>query len=202
MSDEDTPELFEVIDAAVGSFADAMLIGLPGVVTAYDVDSNRASVQAVVMTGEFGEDGSRVGVPIAQFTDIPVALFGSGKHLIKFPIKKGDQCWLQFSSRCLTAWKSNGTRVSDPLDDRRHHKADVVMIPAVFIHPEDGDATIEFTDDGKINAGGTSPLATKDDIDALANYITTHIHPAPGGTTSPPTGPVPSASGTTKLRGG
>lgn len=49
-------------------------------------------------------------------------------------------------------------------------------------------------------AGVASPLATKADLDALKAYIVTHVHPAPGGTTSQPTGPVPTAAGTTVLK--
>lgn len=171
MSDEDTPDLWQVIDAAIGSFAERMETGLPGVFTSYDADSNRASVIALVMTGVIGEDGSRVGTPIASFTDVPVALFGAGKIRIKIPIKKGDECWLNFSSRALTAWKQNGTKVSDPLDDRKHHRADVTAVPVVFINPQDSDTMIEFTEDGQILVGGDQPLATKADLQDLKDAI-------------------------------
>lgn len=171
MDNSDTPDLWQVIDAAIGSFAERLMTGLPGVITEYDPDQNRATVLGLVMTAEFGEDGSRQAIPFAMFTDVPVMLFGSGKVLIKFPIKKGSECWLDFSSRALTAWKQNGTRVSDPQDDRRHHRADCVAIPAVFIAPQDADAIIEFTEDGKINVGGDQPLATKNDLTILKNAI-------------------------------
>lgn len=176
MSDEDTPELWEVIDAAIASFADQLLVGLPGVITDYDEDGNTVSAQAVVMHGEFGEDGSRASVPIATFTDVPIGWPGGmGKRLIKWPIKKGDQCWLHFSGRCLNSWKANGTKIADPLDDRRHHKADVMCIPGQFIRPKDGDAIIEFTDDGKIDAGGSELLALKQDVSALKSALDTFM---------------------------
>lgn len=50
-------------------------------------------------------------------------------------------------------------------------------------------------------SGGAVALALKSDVDDLAEWSTTHFHPASSGTTSPSTDPVPVAAGTTVLLG-
>jgi Phage protein Gp138 N-terminal domain len=193
VSGEDTPKFWQVLQAAVESGTRGLRTGLPGVFQSYDKNANRATVQALIPDAFYGEDGSREAQPIAIMTDVPVAQIGTGKVRIRFPIKKGDPCWLMFSSSCLVGWKQAGARIVDPQDDRRHHEADVVAWPSVFIDPTDDDAMIEFTDDGHIKAGGNEPLVTKADFDA-------HVHTsaASGSPTSPPT---IAATGTSKLRG-
>lgn len=186
-----TPTLPEVLEAAIDAALTGARTSLPGQIQSYDSTTRRATVQMLIMEAHIDADGERIVEAIAPFTDIPVALSGSGSVRIKFPIAPGDLCWLLFSSSALAVFKSTG-RLSDPGDDRHHHDADVIALPVVTIGGDvESDAMIEFTDTGLIRAGGDNPLVTKAEFDS-------HTHPAPGGATSPPTTP---ATGTPRLRG-
>lgn len=58
------------------------------------------------------------------------------------------------------------------------------------------DGAIEIGSQG----GSFAALATKDDIDALESWASTHVHVETGTTTNAPTIGPPSATGTTKLK--
>jgi phage gp45-like len=69
-----------------------------------------------------------------------------------------------------------------------------------------GQCVVHCRADGTVaisSRGGTSvPLATKADLDALAAMVESHTHPDPAsGFTGAPVEPVPTAAGTTVLRG-
>lgn len=200
----DTPSLGEVILAAIESAVGDIRTTLPGVILAYDPDTERGTVQALIPDGVFDEGDARTPVAIPTMSDVPVLGIGAGTLRIKVPIKKGCPCLLLFSSSCIARLKATGRiEVADPGDDRRHHEADVFAMPVTGYSAakhDDPDAMIEFTDTGLIRAGGDEPLVTR------AEFLA-HGHPTAG--TGPASAPVvvtPAASavtfpGTPKLRG-
>lgn len=199
MSGDDNPTLADVLDAARDKALRGLRVALPGEIRSYDAETRRCSVQPMVPDGWVDEVGQRKTSTLKPLTDVPVAQTGSGSTRVKFPIRRGDPCWIMFSSSCLTAWKSSG-RLLDPGDDRHHHEADAFVIPiARVVGDVEDDAMIEFTDDNLIKAGGDEPLVTRSEFLG-------HTHATAGtGTPSPPiSGPPGSAvtfPGTSKLRG-
>lgn len=192
-------DLTEVLESAIQGFLDDVRVGLPGEIRSYDADSRRATVQLMVPDGWIDKDtGERRTTEHRPLVDVPVKQIGSGSIRVKIPIKPGDPCWVMFASSCIVAWKATG-RLLDPKDDRRHHESDAyaMPIPRVVGDVED-DAMIEFTDDGKIHAGGSKALVTQE-------QFMNHTHATAGtGTPSPPIAlaPSPALTGTDVLKGG
>lgn len=196
-----TPRLEEVLEAAIGGVLDDVRVALPGRIESYDADSRRATVQCLVMDRFVDEDGNLQAAPMAPWTDVPVALAGSGTVRIKFPIRAGDPCWVMFASSSIARCKAgDGTTVVDPGDDRHHHLADAfaIPIPTMAATGADDAAMIEFTDSGLIKAGGDEPLVTRSEFNAHTHTVaTTGTAAAQTGTAAIPA-PI---TGTPRLRG-
>lgn len=200
----DTPSLGEVILAAIEGGLGDIRTALPGVIVAYDPNTERGTVQALIPDGVYDEDDARSTVAIPPISDVPVLGLGAGTLRIKVPIKKGCPCLLLFSSSCIARLKATGRiEVADPGDDRRHHEADVFAMPVAGYSAakhDDPDAMIEFTDTGEIHAGGSQSLATKADVTSLANFVQGLFVGGTGSAPIPP-GTVPQPAGTSKLKG-
>ncbi len=195
-----TPTLADALSGALESRLSDVFTALPGRVESYNSSTRRANVKPLIKRATTDEEGNRVAESLPVVTDVPVMFPGSGGVRVSFPVAAGEVVLLVFASASIDKWLDRGGEV-DPLTDRRHSLSDAIAIPGLLAHASDADPMIKFTSNGQIHAGGSDALATKADIDDLRSYIVTHVHPAPGGTTSAPTGPVPSAAGTTVLKG-
>ena len=100
----------------------------------------------------------------------------------------------------IDRWLSAGGENIEPATDRRHDISDAVAIPGLcpFTRTDDEDATIEFTSNGKINAGGGASLALQDLLSSLISLYNSHTHAALG----PALVPLVDTGGTSILRGG
>lgn len=179
MSDDsdDNPNLTDVLIAAIETAQAGLRTNLPGQIMAYDPDEHRANVQIMVPDPFKGEDGARRPQAVAVIPDVPVAHLGFGGGIrIKIPVRKGDQCWLSFSSSCLASYKASGGKFLDPRDDRRHHEADVVVLPFSTVALTDAAALIEFTADGHLLLGNSAAinqaLLSSPFLSAFATLIT------------------------------
>jgi hypothetical protein len=205
--DNDDPSLTDVLNAAVDAALAGLRTNLPGEVKSYDANNHVATVQVMIPDPFLDEVGERRPQTIAILPDVPVAHMGFGSIRIKIPVKPGAQCWLSFSSSCLTAYKASGGKLVDPKDDRRHHEADVIILPFSTVGLEDDATLIEFTEDGQILAGGNASLATKSDLSNLLQAITDAVIVAnDGGASLKSTilaalNAINWPSGTTKLKG-
>ena len=148
--------------------------------------------------------------PLPVITNVPIIFPGSRTTRVRWPIRKGDSVLLLFSSASLDRWLARGG-VTDPGDERSYDLNDCVAIPGIadFLHADDDAVMIEFTENSQIHAGGSSPLATKADIDALRDHYAGHQHTS--ATAGAPTtnllfAGIPSAApnpvGTLTLKGG
>lgn len=197
----DNPSLTEVIEGAIEGYLDDVQVALPGRIESYNAETRRATVQLLMMEVVY-VDGERIARERKPLTDVPVMLSGSGDVRIKFPIKRGDPCLMMFAASSIAVLKStDGTKVVDPKDDRRHSINDGYAIPMPRLRGAvEDEAMIEFTDGGLIRAGGDEPLVTRSEF-------LNHTHATAGtGTPSPPiTSAAPGSAatfpGTDKLRG-
>lgn len=196
-----------MLPAAVRAVVDSMLRELrvcePARVEAYDPTRFRIDAQPLLRRGRIREDGVRVADRAPVVLDVPLVFPGSGGARLRWPVRRGDTVLLVYADRALDRWLNRGGEL-DPGDDRGHAITDAIAIPGLLSFAEASDAAplIEFTEDGRILAGGTAELATKADLEALREWIATHVHPDPSsGFTGAPSTPPPSPAGTSTLRG-
>lgn len=101
---------------------------LPARVIAYDAVTNLASVQpliAVVSTAN--ERISRA--PIAA---VPVAQFGAGGFVMRFPVSPGDLGWIKANDRDISLFKTAHT-ITSPNTQRKHSFEDGLFIPETML---------------------------------------------------------------------
>lgn len=155
-----TPVLAELLEAAVEGKTRNLRVALPGRIEAYNKSIRRATIQATVQDGFVDGDGERQTITIPQMTDVPVMRVGSGSERYRYPISAGDPCTLVFSSSSIARIKSgDGGDVVDPADDRRHHEADAIALPGLFLSGSDRGAAPTYVeiDDQEILHLGTAP---------------------------------------------
>jgi hypothetical protein len=174
MSDQNqSPSLASLLREQIESRVSGINVALPGRVTSYDTDSRRATVKPLVQMARVNPDtGQRTAVSLPVITEVPIMMYGSGGVRVKIPVHPGDTGLLIFCSASIDRWLRFGGEV-DPGDSRQHDLTDAIFLPGLQSFAEDGDADpmIEFTESGEIHAGGSDKLATKADVDAIYNAI-------------------------------
>lgn len=187
-----TPTFVEVLDKVMTQRMREMFGGwLPGRIESYDADTNKASVQLLILDEYDDEEGERQTEPYPVITDIPVSwpCIG-GKFAFRVDLAKGDECMVMFAARSVSRFYQTGGMV-DPEDDRHHDINDACVWPCRLSNGgSDATAMIEITS-SVVRIGGNQPLVTKEEFE-------THIHVTPSGNSDTPLDPI---SGTAKLRG-
>ncbi len=176
---------------------------MPGRIETYDSAKCKASIQILIEDITTNEIGERIAKPLPIITDVPVQTLGDGFGMrIELPLAKGDYVTVLFASRSVDRWLAHGGLV-DPGDERDHDLSDAVAIPGLFdfAHVKKPVAKIKFTSN-QVQIGGTDALALLSELNSLRSTFNTHVHPAPGGTTSATGTTVSSFTGTNVLKGG
>lgn len=170
-------EISDALNAFVAAAASGLHVAMPGRVESYDPVKQRVHVQPVIRRGFTEEDGSRSTEQLPIVPDVPVVFPGSGPYSISWPIAKGDIVLLVFADQSLDRWLALG-EIVDPQDDRNHTLSDAIAIPGLrpFTAPIGGAPSgaggpMVIQAPGEIHAGGSAPLATKADLDALASVF-------------------------------
>ena len=199
------PTLQKVLKTAGNRAIELMRVAIPAVVVSYDSTKRTCSAQPLIQHPR-PEGGHRSDPALA---DVPVLFWGTGRHRVKFPLRKGDTVLLVFLDRASDEWalsllQSDATNPKEqaPAERRFHDVTDAVAIP-ISTGPD--VTTLEFTEAGTVLVhGGTSgeavALATKADIDALAAVVASHTHPHGDPLVGATATSVPSASGTSVLK--
>lgn len=206
-----TPTLQGLLNSVLAQHKRKIRQCIPARVETYDEATRKASVLPLLMDAFTDSAGERQTETLPVITNVPVVFPGSGGTRVRWPVSRGDVVLLLFSSASLDKWLARGGLV-DPGDDRAYDLNDCVAIPGFsdFASADDAGVMIEFTASGQIHAGGSSALATKADLDALAQYVAKHTHATAGtGSPSPPTivipvtpdPTIPIAAGTLTLKG-
>lgn len=151
MSDEPRdPELENVLRMFGDSLLYGVRVSLPGRITAYDADKQRASVKPLIKDVHIDADDQRVTKSLPEVHHVPVMHFGPARGRITFPVAVGDLCLMLFSSSSLDRWLLVGGEV-DPGDDRRHDLNDAVAL--VGLHHYKSIPTTAPTDALVLHAG-------------------------------------------------
>lgn len=126
----DSPDLYDVIDAAIqGSLGAMRIIGV-GTIDGYDPKAQSATVTSALNFLYYDAD-EEVAVPYAPaaISNIPVLHPSAGGFFSAMPVKSGDQGVILTSDRALDSWKARGGGGHDPTDQRRFNFEDSLFLP-------------------------------------------------------------------------
>lgn len=120
----------DVLKTAMAAHLDDIHTAIPGLITAYDYITKKASVKPTIK--KVFDNGQSLEMPV--ITNVPVIFPGTSKGVLHFEITPGsDGCLIVFSERSLENWLSNdSTTVSDPGDPRQMDLSDAICIPGLF----------------------------------------------------------------------
>lgn len=216
---QQTPGLPAVIRAAIDARMVEVHTHLVGHIESYDPAKCRATVQLELRQAHYAEDGARVPAQVPPLVNVPVMFAGGGGSRLTFPVKRGDQCWVEFCEASLDRWDERGGDV-DPADDRRHHLSDAVCWVGITdksrAKPAHATAAVLEGADVRLGDSATAALlALKSDVQALTTYLRKqfdgtlgHVHATPSGPTTTITegagggtpGTAPAPAGTVNTR--
>ena len=137
---------------------------LPGIVQSVTVSGGVpvAAVMLAVKGYDSNPDGTRTFHDLPVLPHCPIVFPRGGGYSMTFPIKKGDECMVQFSSRSLDEWWQTG-KGQPPYDFRKHDLSDGVCFVGLTSRakplPGISTSTAQFrSDDGstmvELNASG------------------------------------------------
>lgn len=107
---------------------------MPGTIVSYNPQTMTATVQPALQVFHTKIDGTTEPVTMATISDVPVHFPGGGGHVLTFPVRQGDDCWLVFSERSIDNWFQHGG-VQQPSDHRMHDINDPVCHVGVRSQP-------------------------------------------------------------------
>lgn len=183
MSDDPrSPGLDSLLALFGESMSARMRTSLPGEITAYDSDTQKASVRALVKDGHVDASERRIAKSIPEIHSVPVMFLGPPRARITWPVRVGDLCLILFSSSAIARWLEVGGEV-DPGDDRHHDINDAIAV--VGLHNFDDvpteaptDAIVFHCDGVKVKLGGqsgTSPIVVQSALDDFMDALTLAI---------------------------
>lgn len=127
---------------------------MPGVIEAYDADTQTASVRGAIDV-EY-TDGVRTRRE--TLTGVPVLWPGGGGRTLQFELEAGDDVLLIYAMRGLEHWK--GSRGCSPPGEGILDEIDAIAVPGFG-----GAAAIRVDADGRVNAPGLVALAHSDTLE-------------------------------------
>lgn len=105
-------------------------MALPGIVVAFDADTQTATIQLAVRTRK---NGRFKDIPL--LTDVPVFFPGGTMFTYYFPVVKGDECLVIFADACIDAWYQTGN-VGNPVSVRQHDYSDAFAFVGFRSYPK------------------------------------------------------------------
>ncbi len=136
------------------SFGRNLWCCLPGLIEKVDFQKMTCEVQPSIRMVQFDTKGGRKFVDLPLLVDVPLVYPQGGFGLLTFPVKKGDECLVVFSDRCIDAWWQNGG-VQGQIEFRQHDLSDGFAIvgvrsqPRVLTPPPDPENVQLRSEDGK-----------------------------------------------------
>lgn len=190
-----TPELAEVIEAAIESALIDVHTALPGSVESYDPLLQTCNVQLQVKRTLPKADGSYATESLPVLQNVPVQFSQAGDFFVSMPVQAGDTGLVIFTEMSLDQWRTKGSETS-PGDVGRHTLTGAVFVPGLrplagTITPIDADVaddlvvgvkggiqlrvkssgTVEAVSDPNPISGGTEA----DDFVAMAGKVLSEL---------------------------
>ena len=146
-----SPSFAKVIREAIDRVLRSTYTMMPGIVTAWNPESQTVDVQPLI---RFAFPGAVVGEDTTEedlLTDLPVLpgvpiVYPRSKYSrIYFRLDPGSKVMIVFSTFSLEKWLAgNGAATVDPQDVRHHDLSDAVVVPGLY--PGAGDPIPDFDD--------------------------------------------------------
>lgn len=219
--------LHDALLAALTGWQKEFWTALPAIIESFDSATQTCEAQVAIQVPIENSDGSRQWVKIPKLLDVPVHFPSGGGMVLTFPVVKGDECLVVFSSRCIDAWwQSGGYENQQPLL-RMHNLSDGFAFVGFRSKPQaisglsttsaqlrnsDGTSVVEVKNGeilvkastvnvqaGTINLKNAGLSLKKLVMDTFITLFNAHVHTsaAAGSPTSPPT--IPSTSDVTTV---
>lgn len=201
----------ELLRSMLDAHQSKVQTGTVGTIVSFDPVKMTATVAPNVKARITKPDGTTEYQALPVIPDVPIQFPGGGGQTLTFPIKKGDECWLAFSSRDFSAWHQQGG-VQPPVEGRMHDLSDAIAFVGLRsqkrplsggvsanttqLRADGGGSFIELDGSGGIvrivAPGGvviTAPTVTVlGDVIAGPNAVSlvNHVHPETGSVTLKP----------------
>lgn len=179
----------------------ALWTALPAIIQSFDAVAGTVTAQPAIQGRVRNKDGAYSWVNLPLLVDVPVCWQGGGGFTMTFPIVKGDEALIVFSSRCIDGWwQSGGVQVQAEL--RMHDLSDGfafvgtrsqsrkisnVSTSAAQLRNDSGSAFIELTPGGAVNItapGGVNIIGALTDNGKNVGSTHTHTGVVAGGSTT------------------
>ena len=153
---------------------------MPGRVTAFDRDTQTASVQPCLQRKFKNQDPQ--DLPVIE--DVPIVYPGSGDLWLVFDVVVDSYVLLVFSERAIADWMAKG-ETQDPKRRRTFNLSDAIAIPGMLPDPVKFSGAVEAGEIGLRTEDGTKKAVLDDsgvftvnddsDAAALSSISDTHL---------------------------
>lgn len=159
---------------------------LPGIVRAYDADTQLARVQPAVLDHDETEAGERTDTQLPEIPDVPVCWPRGSSQYLHLGLAAGDEVLLVFATLDPSGWHRTGS-TAKAADVRRHHPSHAFAIPGLGSRgralPDTGlvvskvtvNETLEVTQSAEIgttlDVGTSAEIGGNTDAAALASML-------------------------------
>jgi hypothetical protein len=195
-----TPQLAELLLAAVDRGLAEVHTCMPGIVESYDPKTQTANILPALKQPFVDVDGGEGLDELPVLPDVPIGFPRGGKYFMSLPLEAGDDVLLMFSENSIDKWYAgDGKKVVDPVDFRRFDLSDAFAIPGGYplsraigdaiakglVMGKEGGLQIRFTDDAVEVVSGAAEAAddfvamaakVKAELDAIQTWVDSHIH--------------------------
>lgn len=172
--------LSSVIKQAIDNKLKDVHTSTPGIIESFDPETQTASIQpAIKRIFVTTEEDKEILVPsdLPLLINVPVIFPRGGGFSLTFPVKKGDECHIQFCERSIDIWHQSG-KISKPGARRFHNLSDAVAyvglssipnkIPNydpdnVVIKKDDDSVFIKLTSESKLEIYSKSDMSASVD---------------------------------------
>jgi hypothetical protein len=141
---ERVPNQEELLRTAFNGMQARIWTALPGVIQSFDPVKRTCSVQPAINGKALQIDLTFKPTQMPVLVDCPVQFPGGGGVTLTFPLVKGDECLVVFSSRCIDAWFAlgfadgsidNPNAANNPPEFRMHNLSDGFVLPGIRSMP-------------------------------------------------------------------
>lgn len=154
---------------------------MPAIVLAVHSYATRQTVDVRPAISRLKTTGQVISNDELVIYEVPIVSPAGGGGLLSFPIKAGDNVWLNFSMRSLEDWQhSDGSGEIAPSDSRHFHQTDAIAFPCIYtslnnlkpsadnVELKFGDCKLSMKPSGEVvvnNGGAVVTLKANGDID-------------------------------------
>jgi protein gp138 len=179
----------EALRVALEGHQAGIWTALPGILQSFDAGKMTSTVQPAVQGRLRQQDGTWKDANLPVLLDCPVIFPAGGGFALTFPLAKGDEGLVLFSSRCIDAWWYSGG-IQKQARWRMHDLSDGFFLPGCFSQPRKlanvstanvqlrnagGSASLEITSEGVLNANFPAGINLNGPIN-LNGVVSGNVH--------------------------